>query len=313
MGPYRLSLKLKALLRLLWQTIKLVFTLVIQTGRAMGRVSDRILSSATTPSSTKTTRKAIAKMRQLPKLASTESLVPVGQQVIITAENGEYEFHFNSDGLDAIIGLRERNEIPDLPNGLLSSIRQASLFQVIPRPYRRKKRAIAYVQSGISFCTVFTDASLGETTAEDRRSRRVVRTVLSLDGDMVQQISEACLHHPRGLDLIAAHHWLSHQLLQQLRLSISNYIDKVVLGGGLSVFVVTTLTNAATIMSEPMIALPRIALSLISSIAITLIWELVRENALPRLNRWVLRWLWGQLMSPTSLLRSLAGWVMGLR
>jgi hypothetical protein len=98
---------------------------------------------------------------------------------------------------------------------------------------------------------------------------------------MVQQISEACLHHPRGLDLISAHHWLSHQLLQQLRLSIANYIDKVVLGAGLSVFVVTTSTHAATIVSEPVIALPHIALSLISSIAITLIWELMRENVLP--------------------------------
>jgi len=178
MGPYRLSLKLNALLRLIWQTIKLVVTLVMQTGRAMSRVSDRILSSATTASSTKTTRKAIAKMRQLPQLASTEPLVPVGQQVIITAENGEYEFHFNLDGLNAITRFRERNEIPDLPNGLLSSIRQASVFQVIPRPYRRKKRAIAYVQSGISFCTVFTDASVGESPAEEVRSRRVVRTVL---------------------------------------------------------------------------------------------------------------------------------------
>ena len=295
-GGYRWSIKLKAVGVLLGQTLTLLWVGLVQGGKGLGQwLGRRMIPRSKT---TATERQAIA---------SSDLAMPVGEQVLITADHGEFEFHFTPDGLDRLTEACYQKRAPQLPDQLRSTIRQATLYQVIPPTYRRtRSRAIAYAQSGISFCTVYHDGKDGD-------ARRVVRTVLSIDGDLLQQISHHALSHPRCGEMIAVHHWLSGQLLHQLRLSISVYIDKIMVGGSLSVFLVNCGHSLPLLVTEPLLALPQLALGAIASMGWMVIWSFCRGSVLPRLNRWIVRWVWQQLIMPQSRGRSLAGWLLGLQ
>ena len=66
------------------------------------------------------------------------------------------------------------------------------------------------VQSDLTFCTYFLRGSSEEA---------VMRSVISMDGDILHQIKSDCLERPNFCRQIAsAHYWLIEQLLSQLRL-----------------------------------------------------------------------------------------------
>ncbi|TVQ17256.1 MAG: hypothetical protein EA367_18075 [Leptolyngbya sp. DLM2.Bin15] len=297
-GGYRPFVKLKAVGVLLGQIFTLLRVGLVQGGKGLGQWLGRRTTQRSRTTATDRPGQAIA---------SSDLAMPVGEQVLITADHGEFEFHFTPDGLDRLTEACHQNRLPQLPDQLRSTIRQATLYQVIPPTYRRtRSRAIAYAQSGMSFCTVYHDGKDGD-------AQRIVRTVLSIDGDLLQQISHHALSHPRCGEMIAVHHWLSGQLLHQLRLSISAYIDKIMVGGSLSVFLVNCGHSLPLLVTEPLLALPQLALGAIASMGWMVIWSFCRAAMLPRLNRWVVRWVWQQLITPQSRGRSLAGWLLGLQ
>jgi hypothetical protein len=287
-GPYRLTVKLNALGRLLWQTIVLLWVCEVQGVKGLGQwLVGRF-------------------RRDRAPVAQPAMATPQGPDVLITADSGEFEFHFGAEGLTLLSTAQAERATPTIPDQLRSTIRQTSLFQVIPQPYRRRRaKAIAYAQSGISFCSLYYD--------DAGMPQRVVRTVLSIDGDLLQQISHDALTHPRCREIIAAHHWLSVQLMNQLRLSIAAYLDKIALGGSLSVFVVNLGQSAPLLVSDPILAIPQVGLGAVGSMALTLLWSFSRTTLLPRLNRWLVRWIWRQLMTPRSPVRAIATWVLGLQ
>jgi hypothetical protein len=162
--------------------------------------------------------------------AAKAPLPPVlDSRIAIAVDAGQFLFYLTSKELPALEYAMEHDYRLAVPKALLSRLRQYALID-----------EQGYPQSGITFCTHYTDdrqlvsqlspvlAESGEDAILFPTGQLVLRTMVSLDGDLIHQVTDAHLRHPACLMISASHHWIAGQLMRQLRLSITSPIDTIV-------------------------------------------------------------------------------------
>ncbi len=117
----------------------------------------------------------------------------------------------------------------------------------------------------------------------------VMRSVISLDGDIIHQIQRDCLEYPkRCLAIATSHYWLIEQLLNQLRVKTILWLHW--LSWGLSLLVV-----AATVIRYIENLMPINFWTLLTAGVMSWLLQQGIKRLLvylqPLLNRWVLRHL----------------------
>ncbi len=104
----------------------------------------------------------------------------------------------------------------------------------VPRPFLMALLRYVLVnhqgqlQSAISFITFYPLMSSEEA---------VLKTWISMDGDIIHQVCASCLEHEAlALKLSTAHYWLIHQLLGRLTFEVTGLLNRVAWGlsGGLT-------------------------------------------------------------------------------
>ncbi|MFW6358100.1 MAG: hypothetical protein ACOC0N_02620 [Chroococcales cyanobacterium] len=129
-----------------------------------------------------------------------ESCVEVIKEKV-TSRRVEYHgvrFLLDKDALLKIEQAKATRQKLEISDNLLSDFRYYVFFS--PQ---------AHLQSGFTFLTYYSEPNSSEI---------LIRSVISLDGEVIQQVRGDCLKDPQfALKITSAHYWLIDQLLGQLR------------------------------------------------------------------------------------------------
>ncbi|MGK7903631.1 MAG: hypothetical protein AB4352_19940 [Hormoscilla sp.] len=150
----------------------------------------------------------------------------------IGIEEGELIFYLNQPVLQAIQVARYRGERLQIPWRLVASLQKLALFDDGNR-----------IQSGLTFCTYLVNQQDGQQIGS-RQGQFVLRTVLSADGDVINQVRRDYLQHPYCLEIVATHHWLINQLLSTLHRRSRQFINGLSWGVAVGVVWLPTLSSA---------------------------------------------------------------------
>ncbi len=154
------------------------------------------------------------------------------------------------------------------------------------------------LQTGLTFCTYY---------AWNGSPEPLMRSVISTDGEILQQIKSDCLEHPEFCRQIAsAHYWMINQLLGKLRLRQVLKLNQF--AWGLSwVIAVVIVAIALPVMLMLVQVKPWMLIVLV--LALWLLQQLLQSllrRLLPVLGRWVLRQLLPALLSRKPLEKKIA-------
>lgn len=157
-------------------------------------------------------------------------------------------------------------------------------------------------QSELTFCTYY---DIGNNSQE-----AIMRSVISIDGDIFHQIRNDCLENPDfGYQLASAHYWLIDQLLAKLRIGALLNLNR--LSWGLSGITVagSVMPYVQEILDNPWLLLgPPVMLWLLQQG-----FKRLLRPMLPVFSRWALRRLWASLLSSQlwehKIARGILGWL----
>jgi hypothetical protein len=215
-------------------------------------------------------------------------------------KNGLVRFRFVRFSLDKasinkILQARDTDQPLSISRDLLTQLRYYALSEGENR--QRKNR----FQSGLTFCTCYEPIS---APPEPKPENMVMRSVISLDGDIIHQIRRDCLKDPKTcLALATSHYWLINQLLNQLHIKATRWLNWF--SWGLSLVIVAAM---AIPYAEHLI--PLNPLTLLGSFTMSwLLQEGIRRLLvflLPLLRRWAWRQLLLRFLSPKPLDKKIA-------
>lgn len=215
------------------------------------------------------------------------------RQITVLLRQGEFFLRLNESLIQRIQLARQRKRPLTIPEELLAALRRYTLLDDRGRP-----------QSGLTFSTYYEDSIKRRLLHPGLTSGQIIlRTIVSLDGDVIHQILEDYLYHPECLEIVQSHYWLVNQLLGSLRASTLNFIDRLTWG-------IATATVASAIAinlglnnfaQHPELALQTVGASAVSFL-LPLGWTQFKGSLSPKINRFLL----GQLVSRSPLGRALA-------
>lgn len=120
-------------------------------------------------------------------------------------------FHLNSTTLGRIVLAQQRAQSLEIPWPFLLEFWRYTLVN-----------NQGSLQSGVSFITVYPLKS---------DEMPLLKTLISLDGDIIHQVCADCLDYPPlALNLSAAHYWLINQLLSRLTLGGKALVNRMAWG-----------------------------------------------------------------------------------
>jgi hypothetical protein len=181
------------------------------------------------------------------------------------------ELHINQQTLkDIIIAKNNRDRLRISPE-LKTKLRRSVISQgALPNQQ-------AHFLSGLTFYTYYEFAGT---------EKIMMRSVISSDGDITQQIRRDCLDFPeRGLAIATAHHWILEQLIWQLRLKININLDWIPLA------LATMITFLFVIIG---LLIYHSSINPLTLLALPLMWwlfyqglELLLKMSLARVKQWI--------------------------
>lgn len=122
-------------------------------------------------------------------------------------------FRLEKDSVNKILKARSQGEKLYLKGDLLENLRTCALSE------GHHQSGSNRLQSGMTFCTYYQrkgDAKLSD--------RILMRSVISLDGDIINQVRKECLNNPqKSLAIATAHHWLIAQITRQIGVKSVSY------------------------------------------------------------------------------------------
>lgn len=163
-----------------------------------------------------------------------------------------------------------------------------------------------YPQSGLTFCTYYSDRPFPEPPSMQTLSPQVssfgdgvlvVRSVIALDGDVLHQICDRYLSHPQGRAIVSAHHWLVSQLLAHIPQPIAPPLRSMLWR------LVRIVIGLALILSIPILLISPLAAVLLIGLSCLVL-------LLPQRHMQVNRWLWRSLSARNAIQRDFATWVI---
>jgi|GEM_PF-1032221 len=118
-------------------------------------------------------------------------------------------FTLNQTSIQEILQARDTRKCLRLSRELLAELRYFSLSDGENRYWKNR------FQSGLTFCSYYEP----DGVSEQKSDNLVMRSVISLDGEVLHQIRRDCLDDSQECMAIAtAHYWLINQMLIQLHL-----------------------------------------------------------------------------------------------
>ena len=221
-------------------------------------------------------------------------------------------FNLDKSVITKILQARATGQRLHISRNLLAELRYYALSD--GENHHRENR----FQSGLTFCTYYepprnprSQAQPGNENIEalprltgEESENIVMRSTIALDGDIIHQIRRDCLERPkRCLAIARAHYWLINQLLNQLRIKATSWLNWLAWGLSLSIVALVVMLNAEHLM-------PINPLKLLAPAAI---WWLLQEGIkrlLSFLWPFVRRWAWRQFLlrflSPKPLEKKIA-------
>lgn len=146
-------------------------------------------------------------------------------------------------------------------------------------------------QSGLTFCTYY---ELSSQTIEYVSEKMVMRSVVSFDGEIINQIRRDCLEDAEsGVAIATAHHWVLQQLLNQLnfRINVPSLWLKLI-PWGLSLLIV--LVVSIILLATNLIPVP---LTLLLMLVILVLLQYLFRRLLPLYKPLLRRWIARQFLS----------------
>ncbi len=140
----------------------------------------------------------------------------------IRCEEGQFMFDLDAETVARIQEAIAQQETLLLSRERIAQLRQSAIWD---------DRDRQFLQSGLTFCTCYpvqrrSQATPGcPPTAAGLPRTIVLRTVVSLDGDILNQVRSDYLAHPDCRAIAGAHYWLVAQLTDQLDISLSQYLE----------------------------------------------------------------------------------------
>jgi predicted RND superfamily exporter protein len=121
-------------------------------------------------------------------------------------------FKLDKNSVNKILNARSQGEKLYLGRDLLDDLRTCALSE------GEHKDGGNRLQSGMTFCTYYQKN--GDTSA----NKILMRSAISLDGDIINQVRKECLNNPqKSLAIATAHHWLIAQITQQISIKSVSY------------------------------------------------------------------------------------------
>lgn len=179
-------------------------------------------------------------------------------------------FNLNKDSLREIQQTQQRGDSLQLSPHLLTDLRYYALIDDENR-----------WQSGLTFCTYYQRGNSEEA---------LMRSVISLDGDIIHQIQRNCLERPKfSSQITSAHYWLIEQVMGQLRLRrvipLTRLSHLLAWGLALLIGLVTVILFISVFLNQPWMLLGVIVMVCLFCIGFQRIFRLF----LPRLRRWIMQ------------------------
>jgi hypothetical protein len=150
----------------------------------------------------------------------------------IRIEEGEVFFDLNKEALQKIHEVRSRDCSLYIPCDFRLRLLHNTLLKKEVRTLNQRKKTKIYLYPELTFYTCYSDQQEGKTLEHtdltpSTTKKKLLRSVISLDGDILYQISRSSLQHPYFSEISAAHHWLAAQLLSNLHVTLS-WIPKLI-------------------------------------------------------------------------------------
>lgn len=202
-------------------------------------------------------------------------------------------FTLDNDSLQDIQTARKTGCRLYVPRDLLADLRYYTLIDWENR-----------LQSGLTFCTYYRRGESEEA---------LMRSVISLEGDILHQIRSDCLEHPNFCQaLAAAHYWLIEQLMAQLSLGAFLPLNLLLnlLSWGLALLitaVIVILFIPAFLINPWLLIAPVLGVWLLQ-----LALQGILRLFVPTFRPWLLRWMLSGLLShkpgSTQIARRILAW-----
>lgn len=150
----------------------------------------------------------------------------------IKVEEGQFFFDLSEQALLEIDYIRTTGSSLSIPYSLLSSLLCHALFKRELRTFKGKHKTYVYLQPGLTFYTCYSDSQEDQKleatylTSRLAEKKKVMRSLISPDGDILHQVCRDFLQHPYYLEISTAHYWLTTQLLNHLRTNL-NWIPRL--------------------------------------------------------------------------------------
>jgi hypothetical protein len=155
-------------------------------------------------------------------------------------------FNLDKNVLDRILRTKAKKQRLDISKNLLSELRSYVLWD------GENSR-----QSGLIFCSYYLEPEVKVSSEEI-----VLRSVISVDGDIIYQIRQDRLEdYILCLAIATAHHWLISQLLNQLKIETLPRLNWLSWGLALLIVVVVGLIFAKAIIANPLLLLGLVAIA----------------------------------------------------
>ncbi len=210
----------------------------------------------------------------------------------IRSEEGEFVFYLNPLMVNQIESVRFSGDRLMIPPRQLARL-VVDLKQLAILDGQTWSR----IQSALTFKTFYVGY-------DNQQGKFLLRTVLSPDGDIINQVNQELLDQPEGLRIAQSHNWLIGELLSFLKLRTTQLIDR--LAWAIAFFTVWlpdaifTVRNLILILQNPSalreIVIPLalgVGLPVLLGIVIGFLWHefLLRQMIAlaPRLKAWALR------------------------
>jgi|GEM_PF-6435061 len=240
-----------------------------------------------------------------------------GIPLTISIVEGEFVFCLDEIILAAVEQVRG-SDCLQVPRDLVGTLRQHTFWL---------KGQAGYLQPGLTFCSRYVEApetcqALMETDRCDRIPL-ALRTIVGLDGDIIQQIRNDYLEHNRILLIANTHRWLINQLTQKFRISAAQYIEgrwgnALNLLSWTPVIVTIGLRLSAILQSSAATTLQALGQWLLgwflsTALQLGLAWacKLLIRWAMNVLLSYLANWALQRFLSPDPLFRSFAKRILG--
>ena len=151
----------------------------------------------------------------------------------IKIEEGQFFFDLDEQALRKIHQARIRNYPLYVPCSLRILLLRLALSHIGVTTSNRRKKANTYLLPGLTFYTCYADGQEDQKlehtyfTPSRAKKKKLLRSLISPDGDILHQICSSSLQHPYFSEISSTHHWLTTQLLNHLYANL-NWIPQLI-------------------------------------------------------------------------------------